>query len=182
MIFLLTGCQNDQISPTNEVSLQYDSLDNFYGDETLEKSFSRLTKSLNNREFVEDNDLQTLTDTMNEYSLSILSGFVIGEEFKLDLSDYSTLNQQTNTTNEDVNIIRFENINYPYITYYEGLYTNQLVPTIFYIYYNSVTLDRIDFYFCLKNNSEWQLMEVIHHPVASNQQIVDTIFDGIYLF
>lgn len=41
MIFLLTGCQDDQISPTNEVSLQYDSLDNFYGDETLEKSFSR---------------------------------------------------------------------------------------------------------------------------------------------
>ena len=113
MIFLLTGCQDDQISPTNEVSLQYDSLDNFYGDETLEKSFSRLTKYLNNREFVEDNDLQTLTDTMNEYSLSIISGFVIGEEFKLDLSDYSTLNQQTNTTNEDVNIIRFENINYP---------------------------------------------------------------------
>ncbi len=113
MIFLLTGCQVDQISPNNEVSLQYDSLDNFYGDETLEKSFSRLTKYLNNREFVEDNDLQTLTDTMNEYSLSILSGFVIGEEFKLDLSDYSTLNQQTNTTNEDVNIIRFENINYP---------------------------------------------------------------------
>ena len=113
MIFLLTGCQVDQISPNNEVSLQYDSLDNFYGDETLEKSFSRLTKYQNNREFVEDNDLQTLTDTMNEYSLSILSGFVIGEEFKLDLSDYSTLNQQTNTTNEDVNIIRFENINYP---------------------------------------------------------------------
>ena len=170
MIFLLTGCQDDQISPTNEVSLQYDSLDNFYGDETLEKSFSRLTKSLNNREFVEDNDLQALTDNMDEYSLSILSGFVIGEEFKLDLSDYSTLNQRTNTTNEDVDIIRFENINYHYITYYEGLYTNQLVPTIFYIYDNSITLDRIDFYFCLKNNSEWQLMEIIFHPGESNQE------------
>lgn len=170
MIFLLTGCQYDQTSSTNEVNLHYDSLDDFYTDETLEKSFSDLTAYLNDSEFVKDNDLQALTDNMDEYSLSILSGFVIGEEFKLDLSDYSTLNQQTNTTNEDVDIIRFENINYHYITYYEGLYTNQLVPTIFYIYDNSITLDRIDFYFCLKNNSEWQLMEIIFHPGESNQE------------
>ena len=117
---------------------------------------------------MKDNNLQILTDNMNEYSLSILSGFVIGEEFELNLSDYSTLNQQTNTTNEDVVIIRFEKVNYPYITYYEGLYTDQLVPTIFYTYDNSDTLDRIDFFFCLKNDSEWQLMEVIHHPASAN--------------
>lgn len=168
MTFLLTGCHNEPAHQIIEEDLYYANLEDFYSDEILEKSYTDLTTYLNDSNFVKDNNLQILTDNMNEYSLSILSGFVIGEEFELNLSDYSTLNQQTNTTNEDVVIIRFEKVNYPYITYYKGLYTDQLVPTIFYTYDNSDTLDRIDFFFCLKNDSEWQLMEVIHHPASAN--------------
>ena len=110
-----------------------------------------------------DNELENFIIRIDEYSHSIMTGFVIGEEFELNLSDYSTLNHQTDTTYEDVYIIRFEKNNYPYTTYYEGLFTDQLVPTVFHFYYDSITQDEIIIYFFLNNTSEWELMDVIHH-------------------
>lgn len=160
-ISIMTGCSTYE--QKDYVIKEEPHLYNFYPDAILEKSYYDLILNLNDEKFIKDNELENFIIRIDEYSHSIMTGFVIGEEFELNLSDYSTLNHQTDTTYEDVYIIRFEKNNYPYTTYYEGLFTDQLVPTVFHFYYDSITQDEIIIYFFLNNTSEWELMDVIHH-------------------
>lgn len=144
----------------NEIEdINYGNLENYYSIELLSSSYDKLQTYISDERFINENGLNKI-DFKNIFDLNISSGFLINDEFDFGDINYATLKESSDINLGDSKIIRFDDKGYYYITYYNNLYSDKLVPVVIYSYQLD-NINRIDFCLILTDN-DWELFKVIN--------------------
>ena len=138
-------------------NINYDNLEKYYSIELLNNSYDKLQGYILDKQFIKENDLSGI-DFEDALGFNTVSGFLINDEFDFNDLNYLTYKETSDSNLADSKIIRFDEKGYYYITYYNNLYSNKLVPIIIFSYQLDNT-NRVDFCFILTDN-DWELFKV----------------------
>ena len=137
--------------------IHYDYLEQYYSIEVLNSSYDKLQNYISDKQFIKENDLSGI-DFKDALGFNTISGFLIHDEFDFDSLNYVTFKETSDSNLADSKILRFDQKGYYYVTYYNNLYSNQLVPIIIFSYQLDNT-NRVDFSFILTEN-DWELFKI----------------------
>jgi len=137
--------------------IHYDYLEQYYSIEVLSSSYEKFQNYLSVKQFIKENDLSGI-DFKDALGFNTISGFLIRDEFDFDSLNYATFNETSNSNLVESKVIRFDQKGYYYVTYYNNLYSNELVPIIIFLYQLDNT-NRVDFSFILTEN-DWELFRI----------------------